>query len=230
MLRDLLLFAVVGMTAVSCGMNDAEEFERGERAEQAGNHAEAYWHWRALAGRGHAGAQYRIGWMYANAHGLVLDEPKAMQWWRQAAEQGHADASFALAMAYYRGEGVKRDPRAAVQWLTQSLRLGVEDAGPMLLSMAGKGVDRAESLVQQQLRGSHWRDWGGVRRVKADLANLRSGRSTEHELVAKLPKDSEVLALHHEDGWVRVGIPGSGELAWIYEALLAPVSDDISRP
>ena len=222
MLRDLLLIIVVGLTSASCGVNDAQEFELGERAEQAGNHAEAYWHWRALAERGHAGAQYRIGWMYANAHGLVLDEPEAMQWWRQAAEQGHADASFALAMAYYRGEGVKRDPRSAVHWLTKSLRLGVEDAGPMLLSMAGKGVERAENLVRQQLRGERWRDWGGVRRVKADRANLRAGPGTDHELVAKLPKGSELLVLHDEDGWVRVGIPGSGELAWIYGPLLEP--------
>jgi TPR repeat protein len=223
MRRKLIPLLIAGLFLASCGMNDAEEFERGERAEQAGNPAAAYWHWRALAERGHAGAQYRIGWMYANAQGLAMDEAGAMRWWRKAAEQGHADASFALAMAYYHGQGVEKDTRVAVHWLAESLRLGVEDAGPILLSMAGTGVDRAETLVRELLKGEGWRAWGGVYRVKADKANVRSGRGTEHELITQLAVGSEVLALHFEEGWVRIGIPGSGVLAWMYRPLLEAV-------
>jgi TPR repeat protein len=220
MRRKLLLYTLLCLALASCSQNDPQQFELGERAEQAGNYAEAYWHWRDMAERGHAGAQYRIGWMYANANGLALDEATAARWWRRAAEQGHGDASFALAMAYYRGEGVAKDASAAVRWLLESLRLGVEDAGPMLLSLAGSGVAEVEVRVRQQLQGGAWRAWGGVRRVKKDRSNVRSGPGTEHELVATLPKGAEILALHEQGGWVRIGIPVSGELGWIYEPLL----------
>jgi hypothetical protein len=229
MLPSPLLVLLVALAVASCDGNappevdpekDARLFEQGELAQQAGNHAEAYWHWRTLADRGHADAQYRIGWMYANGHGLVLDVPTALQWWRKAAEQKHADATFALAMVYFRGEGVKRDPAAAVKWLTRSRLLGGEDAAPMLLSMAGVGHDRAEREVKALLKGKHWRDWGGVWRVKADRANVRAGPAIDRELVTSLEQGAEVIALHFEDDWVRVGIPGSGELAWIYRPLL----------
>ncbi|WP_146113983.1 tetratricopeptide repeat protein, partial [Haemophilus influenzae] len=61
-------------------------------------------------------AQFNLGNMYYNGHGVKQDDFEAVKWYRKAAEQGYADAQFNLGNMYYNGHGVKQDDFEAVKW------------------------------------------------------------------------------------------------------------------
>jgi soluble lytic murein transglycosylase-like protein len=44
------------------------------------------------AKKGHATAQYRLGWIYANGRGVRRDDGRAVAWFRKAARQNHPQA------------------------------------------------------------------------------------------------------------------------------------------
>src|SRR5690606_33809615 len=45
-------------------------------------------------------AQFRLGWMYAEGHGVARDDGEALRWFRQAADQGDASAQNWLGWMY----------------------------------------------------------------------------------------------------------------------------------
>jgi len=49
-----------------------------------------------LAERGHASAQFRLGFKYANGWGLAFDPDAALKWISKAAEQNYTEANFVL--------------------------------------------------------------------------------------------------------------------------------------
>ena len=54
-----------------------------------------FWY-RKAAEQGDASAQYNLGVMYENGHGVEQDDEQAVFWYRKAAEQGYADAQYNL--------------------------------------------------------------------------------------------------------------------------------------
>ena len=56
---------------------------------------------RLSAGLGDVEAQFRLGKLYAEGHGLPRDEEKSLFWYGEAAEQGHAGAQRYLAFEAY---------------------------------------------------------------------------------------------------------------------------------
>ena len=64
--------------------------------------------WLPLAQQGDARAQFLLGSLYAQGHGVPQDYNAAAQWFRQAAEQGHVGAQFNLGVRYHEGRGVPR--------------------------------------------------------------------------------------------------------------------------
>jgi TPR repeat protein len=62
-----------------------------------------------LAEQGVASAQYHLGELYADGHGVERDYETAALWYRRAADQGNAGAMDALGGAIFMGEGVERD-------------------------------------------------------------------------------------------------------------------------
>ncbi len=68
---------------------------------------------------GDAGAQTRLGWVYANGVGVPLDADKAVEWYQKAAAQGYPKAQFELGAMYGSGEAVTsvaKDPIKAAEW------------------------------------------------------------------------------------------------------------------
>lgn len=63
---------------------------------EIGSMAEAAKWFRMAAERGHAGAQFELGYCYFIDRSEVDNMFKAMQWWRRAAAKGHKDAIFSL--------------------------------------------------------------------------------------------------------------------------------------
>ncbi len=93
-------------------------------SQVARNDAEAF-HWaRAVAERGTAAAQHRVGWMYESGMGTARDYGEAMRWYRKAAAQGLAASANSVAALYLRGLGVPPNPQEAVRWFRQAAEGG----------------------------------------------------------------------------------------------------------
>lgn len=88
------------------------------RARAAQEQAEAVELYRLAARQGVAGAQCRLGMMYAEGRGVARDDAEAARWFRLAAEQGEPEAQGGLALACAAGRGVPRDLVAAHKWLS----------------------------------------------------------------------------------------------------------------
>lgn len=68
------------------------------------------------AQRGDAHAQYNLGLMYDQGHGVPQDDGEAVTWYRKAAAQGLAEAQSSLGVMYATGDGVPQDYVAAYKW------------------------------------------------------------------------------------------------------------------
>lgn len=64
---------------------------------------------RAPAERGHVGAQFTLGIIYATGKGIDTNIDRAVAWWEAAAAQGHAASLFNLGVLYAHGRGVEKD-------------------------------------------------------------------------------------------------------------------------
>lgn len=81
-----------------------------------GDHASAWFRFWALAQKGHAAAQFNLGQLYREGHGVPADLGLARYWYEEAAAQGHAYAQFNLGIMYERGDGTPADLIEARAW------------------------------------------------------------------------------------------------------------------
>ena len=114
--------------------------------------------WRPLAEQGNAKAQYNLGVMYRNGHGVDKDYAEAMGWWRKAAEQGNAGAQNNLGVMYRNGLGVPQDYAEAVGWWRKAAEQGDANAqynlGLMYKNGQGVPQDEAQSYMWFKLSSS----------------------------------------------------------------------------
>lgn len=88
------------------------------------DYATAYRLWRPLADQGQASAQYGLGILYRNGHGVAQDYAAAVSWFRKAADQGDANAQYGLGARYHAGQGVMQDYAAALVWYRKAADQG----------------------------------------------------------------------------------------------------------
>ncbi|MDG6450409.1 tetratricopeptide repeat protein, partial [Glaesserella parasuis] len=93
-----------------------EKFDRAYQYIQQQNYQAAFPMFKELAEQGYAVAQFNLGIMYDNGHGVNQDYHQAVKWYQKAAEQGNANAQFNLGNMYYQGRGVNQDYHQAVKW------------------------------------------------------------------------------------------------------------------
>ena len=67
--------------------------------------ATAFRLFRPLAEKGNPGAQFNLGFMYANGRGVPKNYVEALKWYRPAADQGFASAQHNLGIMYANGQG-----------------------------------------------------------------------------------------------------------------------------
>ena len=138
-MRSLFWFvALLSLVAISA----AADFNTGLAAYNKGDYTTAAKEWRPLADQGVAAAQFNLGLMYYDGHGVPLDFAQAADWFTKAAEQDYAKAQYDLGAMYGVGKGVKRDYVQAYKWLNLC---------------AAKGDDRCaeqRDLVAKKLRAS----------------------------------------------------------------------------
>lgn len=220
---DIKTFSCILLTLLSSSIAFAapRAFEQGMNALLEGNFAEAYCQWKPLAHRGHAEAQYNLGWLYANGNGLNVDMDAANRWWQAAAEQGHADAQFAIGLALTTGEGGRRDLKSATHWFLRAAHQGHRDSREILSRLnADPGIDLL--AAQPQLLNEPWFGWAGV--IAGDSINVREKPSTKSKIVAKLAKNHEVRVLGRRGDWLQVVLntESGPQQVWIYHSLVKP--------
>ena len=129
-------------------------FEEGVRAYKSGDYPAAIREWLPLAQQGDARAQFLLGALYAQGHGVPQDYSAAALWFRRAAEQGHVGAQYNLGVRYHEGRGVPRDPPQAAAWFQRAAQQGFARAQYNLgvLYANGDGVPRDISQAAQWFR------------------------------------------------------------------------------
>jgi len=109
-----------------------------------------------LARRGHAGAQYSVGYMTANGQGVDQDYSEAARWYRLAAEQNHDTAQLSLGMLNWQGKGVPKDLIQAYMWLSLSAAQGQPEAvrsrDELKAQLSADQLQQSEDMVRAWLR------------------------------------------------------------------------------
>ncbi|MDP6173538.1 MAG: tetratricopeptide repeat protein [Rhodospirillales bacterium] len=104
---------------------------------------------RKAAGKGHAGARYALGQMFAAGQGVRPSYPQAAKLYLSAAKfGGHADAGYALGELYFFGQGVGQDYGAAIGWYKKAASQGHPAARAVLAAMYEKGWGVGLNLVE----------------------------------------------------------------------------------
>jgi TPR repeat protein len=113
-MRNLLIVSTLLSFAAVPALAD---FQAGLDAYQKGDYIGAAKEWRPLAEDGDATAQFNLGLLYLDGHGVPQSSAEAATWFRRAAEQDYAQAQHNLGAMYGTGQGVKRDYVQAYKWL-----------------------------------------------------------------------------------------------------------------
>ena len=85
-------------------------------------------HYKMAASRGHAEAEYRVGFMYQNGLGRERDYPQALHWYSLAAAQEDAHSQSALGFMHEHGQGVNEDEAKALMYYRKAAKNGDENA------------------------------------------------------------------------------------------------------
>jgi len=120
----VLLGSWFALTPASAQTKDAASFDR---------------HLRALAEKGDADSQYKLGTAYDEGLGVSKDYTEALKWFRLAAEQGHARSQFRVGDMYMSGDGVAKNDAEAVKWFRKAAEQGLANAQGMLGIIYAKG-------------------------------------------------------------------------------------------
>ena len=116
-----IFFTNVGIFAVTY----ADALDEAAAAYKKGDYATALKALRILADQGNGNAQYNLGHMYANGHGVEQDYEQAIKWYRQAADKGFSEAQHKRGYMYAQGRGVTLDYKEAVKWYRKAAKKGV---------------------------------------------------------------------------------------------------------
>ena len=149
----VLLAALFFVGIVSSGALMAQTSrEAAEQAFASGEIQKALEIWMLLAYEGDAVAQARLGTLFDEGTGTVVDPSEAVYWYQRAAEQGEADAQYRLGSAYHQGRGVKTDRKQALYWWEAAAENGHPDAQFDL----GRALFYGEDLDQDLVQAERW--------------------------------------------------------------------------
>ncbi len=227
---SLIASALTGLLLFLPGLLRCEPLDDAIESMRIGDFAEAFCIMKPLAEQGNIEAQYNLGWMYHNGYGLRVNDHLALEWWRLASGQGHSDASFSIGMLYDLGEGqISRNPQKAVDYYLLAARDHHEEAILILRSMLIRD-DRAVNGRKRRLIDRYGALLGTPMKITASRLNIRDKPSLEGRVITRLEKGHEVIELHRQGKWSRIGLPHSDNeedaIAWAYNPLLRPARTD----
>ena len=123
---------------------------------------------QAAVQQGHAGAQYRLGLLHRNTHGIVdRDLQRTRELWLRAAGGGYISAMRSLAIAYAR-DGVlfDYDPEQSRHWEQQAHTLAKSEPDIPLIE---QGLEWNWERVLQEVRARHARAESGDAAAQLDI-------------------------------------------------------------
>ena len=140
----------------SVGVSESADFQKGLTAARSGDFATALREWKPLAEQGDAVAQFLLGAMYDEGHGVPQDEKTAVKWYTLAAEQGDASAQGNLGVMYAFGTGVLKDYIYAHMWGNIAASIGGKDKGKVRdfveKKMTPSQIETAQKLARECVR------------------------------------------------------------------------------
>jgi TPR repeat protein len=83
---------------------------------------------KKAAAKGHSGAMFALGALFAGGHDLPFDRKIAQQWFRGAAELGHGHAQLMLGRYLTTGLAGELNHAEGRLWLERAAAQGVADA------------------------------------------------------------------------------------------------------
>lgn len=128
---------------------------------------------------GDVNAQFKLGYMYQNAEGIVQSEPDyylSVKYYRMAAHNGHRGAIHNLGTLYYQGLGVPQDLEAAYRNFFKAAKLGETASMIMLGRMYENGTYVTKDLnsalywYQMAYKAGVAKTWDDCRRVRSKIA------------------------------------------------------------
>ena len=175
----LMLFTVLWVAGYA--LADTDGLQKGLRAYQQKNYAEALRHLKPLAEKGETEAQRKLGVMYRHGLGVEKNDQLAISWYRKAAQGGHVKAQNSLGIMYRFGMGVEKNLDEAVHWLSAAAEQGdgkgQENLGLMYLD--GEGVEQSDT---QAVKWLHKSAVQGHMRAQFTLGLLTlAGRGTDRD-------------------------------------------------
>ena len=154
--RQKNILGTGGPTHGPPGVGWSADLWKGHTAYQSGDYATALHEWKSLAKQGIANAQYNLGVLYQQGHGVPQDDKTAVKWWRLAAEQGDADSQTNLGVMYADGEGVLKDYVYTHMWGSIGASNGSENGGKLRDFVATKmtptQIADAQKLAREYVR------------------------------------------------------------------------------
>ena len=110
------------------------------------------------ADQGLAEAQFSLGGMYANGHGVAQDYTQAFGWFRRAAALGDVNARREVGGMYAAGQGVPQNDIEAYMWLDLAVLQAFGEDREILLIDREAVAERmtAQQIAEAQRRVNAW--------------------------------------------------------------------------
>jgi uncharacterized protein len=165
---------------------------------------------QTLAASGDAGAQHRLGLLYAHGKNVHQNNTKALEWIQKSVDQGYADAQFTFGLLYLGGLlGVKEDSVAANRWF----RLAADQGHAAAQFNLGYSYFFGRGVPQDRTAAAFWysksADQGNVEaQVKMGLV-YSSGDG--------VPQNYALAARYLRQAADRGNVDGMTGLAWHYQ-------------
>jgi len=165
----------------------AGPLEDATKAYEHGDYKTAYRLFGPLAEQGLPEAQYNLGVMYRNGHGVPEDYVAAAKWCKKAAEQGHAPAQSRLGFMYKRGHGVPQDYAESAKWLGKAAE---QEYAPAMYHL-GIMYQNGQGVLQDNLFAHMWFNLAASL-TSASQKSYRDQAETERDVIATKLTPSQV--------------------------------------
>jgi TPR repeat protein len=144
-------------------------------------------HWKFLAEKGHANAQYFLGIMYLNGQGTEINLTEAAYWFQASAEQGDVGAQYLIGEMNLKGMGLAQDYQKAGAWFKKAAEKDYPDAQYRLGEWYAEGKGGDKNLILSYV----WLKLAGANGIqKAD----EKGKQIQSQLTSLEIKHANRLA------------------------------------
>ena len=170
----------------------ANTYNDGVKAYNLKQYKEAYDIWLDLAKDNDKLAQYAIGILYENGHGVKQSVKEAFTWYEMSAESGNTKVQYGLGNAYYFGNGVSKNHDRAIYWWNMASKQGVTNAQYNLgvIYLLGdkkyRDIDKAKELLEKAAKKNH-------KPAQKILAKYKDFLNKNKELTQNTTSEQQIL-------------------------------------